>query len=287
MEYLNIVQRCNTFTDDGFYDFLDGQGARIGWVHDSRIATLRGFQDGFEIDDHARRLRFSNALKTPDQRSALMVKVGLKLREERVLGQWRDELYPVKGRWEDDPLFVVERAVTPYFGIRAFGVHMNGFVRTDEGVKMWIAKRSPTKATSPGMWDNMVAGGQPVGLSLRENMLKECGEEAGIPRVLAGRIKQTGFVAYKMQVGLNVKPDVLYCFDLELPEDFVPQNCDGEVDEFRLVGMGELCALLCETQKVKENSALVMLNFLLRHGVLSRDKIKDYDDIKDKLMAPA
>ena len=33
---------------------------------------------------------------------------------------------------------------------------------------------------------------QPFGISPRENMIKECGEEAGIPRELAERVKSAG-----------------------------------------------------------------------------------------------
>ncbi|WP_417790406.1 DUF4743 domain-containing protein [Terasakiella pusilla] len=287
MCYINLLKRCNNFSGYGFYDFLQGDDQRIGWVHDSHIMALRGFENGFVINDQARTLRFVEDLTTPADRTALMVKVGLKLREDGLLGPWRNEMYPVKRKWEDESLFDIERAMTPYFGIRAFGVHMNGFVRTNEGLKMWIAKRSMTKATSPGMWDNMVAGGQPVGLSLRENMIKECAEEAGVPAGLAGRVKQVGGVAYNMQVGANLKHDVLYCYDLELPVDFIPQNVDGEVDDFQLIGMTDLCTLLCETCEVKENRALVMLDFLLRHGVLNREKIKNFDWIKESLVTPA
>lgn len=42
-------------------------------------------------------------------------------------------------------------------GILQYGVHMNGYVRTEAGgFKLWIARRSETKATYPGMLDNMV-----------------------------------------------------------------------------------------------------------------------------------
>lgn len=283
MGYLHILKRCHNFSGYGFYDFLQGACQRIGWVHQDHVAALRGFEGVFDIDDQARTLRFVDAIKTPTQRSAQMVKVGLKLREDGLLGPWRDELYPVKRRWEDESLFEIERAMTPYFGIRAFGVHMNGFVRTSTGLKMWIAKRSQTKATSPGMWDNMVAGGQPVDLPLRDNMIKECAEEAGITYDLASQVKAVGSLSYEMQVGLTLKPDTLYCYDLELPQDFTPQNRDGEVDEFKLVDMPELCTLLCNSRDVKENSALVMLDFLLRHGVLCRDTLKNFDWIKDCL----
>lgn len=36
-------------------------------------------------------------------------------------------------------------------------MHLNGYVKTDTGgYKLWIARRSPMKATYPGMLDNMV-----------------------------------------------------------------------------------------------------------------------------------
>lgn len=42
-------------------------------------------------------------------------------------------------------------------GILQYGVHLNGYVRTGAGdYKLWIGKRSDTKATYPGMLDNMV-----------------------------------------------------------------------------------------------------------------------------------
>ena len=46
---------------------------------------------------------------------------------------------------------------------------------------MWMARRSPTKSKYPNMLDHIVAGGQPVGIGLMDNVVKECMEEAGIP----------------------------------------------------------------------------------------------------------
>ncbi len=40
---------------------------------------------------------------------------------------------------------------------------------------MWIARRAHDKPTCPGMLDNFVAGGQPVGASLKDNVIKEAG----------------------------------------------------------------------------------------------------------------
>ena len=41
--------------------------------------------------------------------------------------------------------------------MRQYGVHMNGYLLTDNGkFKMWIGRRSATKPTFPGLLDNMV-----------------------------------------------------------------------------------------------------------------------------------
>lgn len=48
-------------------------------------------------------------------------------------------------------------------------------------MKIWVPRRSPTKATWPSMLDNTVAGGIPAGLTPAETMVKECDEEASLP----------------------------------------------------------------------------------------------------------
>ena len=62
--------------------------------------------------------------------------------------------------------------------------------------------------------------------------------------------------------------DVLYCYDLELPEDFVPQNTDGEVEAFMLLPLAEVAAIVHETDDFKLNCNLVIIDFLIRHGWL-------------------
>lgn len=42
---------------------------------------------------------------------------------------------------------------------QAYGVHMNGYVEKESQKFLWIAKRSDTKQTFPGMLDHLVAGG--------------------------------------------------------------------------------------------------------------------------------
>ena len=62
-----------------------------------------------------------------------------------------------------------------------------------------------------------------------ENVVKECQEEAGIPEELAKHAKPAGAVSYAYLEDEGLKQDVLFVYDLLLPEDFVPQPNDGEV----------------------------------------------------------
>ena len=66
---------------------------------------------------------------------------------------WRDELLPVVATFSGKPALLMERAAMPLFGFKAYGVHVNGFVRdknTGEVTKLWVAKRAKDKSTFPG-----------------------------------------------------------------------------------------------------------------------------------------
>ncbi|MCL7046899.1 hypothetical protein MKW94_015168, partial [Papaver nudicaule] len=67
----------------------------------------------------------------------------------------------------------------------AYGIHMNGYIDRDGEKSLWIGKRSERKPTFPGMLDHLAAGGLPHGITCKENVMKECQEEAGIPRSIS------------------------------------------------------------------------------------------------------
>ena len=141
----------------------------------------------------------------------------------------------------------MERAAVPWFGVCGYGVHMNGFVRRGGEILMWIGKRSRFKPTGPGKFDQLVAGGQPAGLGLRKIWIKECEEEAGIPLDIAERVKPVGAISYCLETEQGLRPDVIYCFDLELPPEFVPANNDGEVEAFYLWPMDKVIEVARDT----------------------------------------
>ncbi|KXZ42115.1 hypothetical protein GPECTOR_201g365 [Gonium pectorale] len=190
------------------------------------------------------------------------------LRTDGFISGWRDELYPVLSSFHEAPVMLVERAAAVHFGIKAYGVHVNGFVRQpDGGLSLWVARRSLTKPNWPGKLDHIVAGGQPHGLSPSANVAKECGEEAGIPPELAATARPVGAVSYTTISGSGYKPDVLFCYDLELPPDF-----DGEVSDFRLLPVEEVAAIVATSTEFKTNCCLVIIDFLIRHGYVTPEQ---------------
>ena len=62
---------------------------------------------------------------------------------------------------------------------------------------------------------------------------------------------------------------MLFSYDLELPDDFVPRNTDGEISGFELLPFAECLRLVRETDQFKFNVNLVLVDFGLRHGLIT------------------
>ena len=202
--------------------------------------------------------------------------------EEGLLWSWVGEPFPVKASVTDPTRFVMERTLTAPLGCLTFGVHLNGYVRTHKGIELWVAKRSEQKPTFPGKLDNMVGGGQPAGLGLFENLLKECFEEAGISETQASQSVATGTISYRHTDGRGLKRDILYCYDLELPDSFVPVCQDGEVESFERLPIDNVLSLIETTDVFKYNCNLVIIDFAIRHGILTGDNTQDYAELCER-----
>ncbi len=183
----------------------------------------------------------------------------------------RGEMYPVIKNWGDTPLAEIDRAAVPWFGVRGYGVHVNGFVRRDDGLYMWIAERAADRLVDPGKLDNMIGGGLPIGLTVEENLAKEAWEEAAVPAKLAATAIAVGSLSYKVEMMGGLRNDTLFVYDLELPEDFTPRNTDGEVERFTLMPLADVAAIIHDTDRFKFNCNLVLIDFMLRHNFIGPD----------------
>jgi hypothetical protein len=255
----------------------------VGWVKPDFARLLAAFPSVFYLTDRA--VHLHDRLAEVEDRSKAVADVLAKLREQGAIPGWRGELYPVNRRFGEAPLLLMERAATPLFGLQTYGINVNGLVRDGENWKVWIARRAMTKHVDPGLLDLIVGGGQPHGISIADNLLKECAEEACIGPTLAERAKPASLTTMMIEAHEGLRIGVQFNFDLELPADFQPRNEDGEVAEFRLWTLEQLGDNLRSADDFMFDAALAKLDLLVRFGVVGPDD-PDYLDLIAQLRRP-
>jgi hypothetical protein len=228
----------------------------VGWVRPALAATLAGFP---EIEATSTRI----TLTQPEALQAIAREVSA-----RGFCRWHNEAFDVRAVADGPVLAVLDRGALPAFGVVAEGVHVNGLVRRADGLHLWIARRSKTKLLDPGKLDHIVAGGVPAGLSPAQTLVKEAAEEAAVPEMLATTARQVAMVCYAMERPEGLRRDRLYCYDLDLPEDFTPHAADGEVEAFELWPVTRALEMVRDTDDFKFNVAPVLVDLFLREGLI-------------------
>ena len=275
MGFLDRIEDCRRFDPARYRPFAVGE-VEVGRVGHDFAARLRDFPKVFVVGTGS--VRLADRLADVHSRTQAVAEVLEALRAKGEIQGWRDERYPVAPSFSAAPLMTLERAAVPLFGVLGFGVHLNGVVGAGPALCMWVARRSLSKPTGPGKLDQVVAGGQPAGVSLMDNLIKECGEEAAIPPALARRAVPIGAVSYTTERPEGLRRDVLFNYDLELPADFEPRNLDGEVESFHLWPMAQVIETVRDTDRFKFNCALVVIDLLIRRGLITPDH-PDYVEI--------
>ncbi len=276
MSFMNKILRLNNGDASGYLPFIVG-GRQVGNLRPAFAESLRDFPEVFEFGDEG--VALHHDLHGFEQRSEALARVLEALLERGRITTLLGELYPVTDGRRDHALCLIDRGVIGYFGICAFGQHLNGYVGAGDDLRMWIGTRARDRQLYPGKLDQLVAGGLPWGISLAENLAKECHEEAGMPPRLAARARPVGAISYFAENPRGLKPDVLYCYDLALDEDFHPHCTDGEVESFTLMPIGEVIERVRDSDDFKPNCDLVVIDFLIRHGYIGPED-PDYLDMQ-------
>ncbi|KAL5889973.1 hypothetical protein ACKVWC_005192 [Pyricularia oryzae] len=239
---------------------------------------------------------FQDFGSTPEERTPKVHAVSLYLRDHQVfpiLKGWRNELWPVYG---DDGklLYSMERVTLSLLGAMRFGVHMTGYVKSPaskHGIKIWVPKRAVDKSSFPGMLDNTVAGGLMTDEDPFECIVREADEEASLPEsVVRQGAQSVGTITYiyitddRTGEAGYVYPECQWVYDLELPADgsVVPKPKDGEVESFRLCTVDEIREDMA-SGRFKPNCAAVLVDFFIRHGLLTQQNEPHLDEIDRRL----
>ncbi|MGD2118923.1 MAG: DUF4743 domain-containing protein [Chromatiales bacterium] len=282
MSFIDRIQECNNFQADGFIPFyLDN--LCIGLVEPGFAAILADFPAVF-LQQKSSGIGIQPHLDNFERRTQAMAEVANGLLERGTVGYLLGEPYAISDRPEQ-PLFLLDRALVSYFGFRSYGQHLNGYVRQNGELMIWVAKRAADRRIFPGLLDNLVAGGLPYGISLQQNLAKECYEEAGIPAELAALAQPVGALTYNAVSYKGYKPDTLYCYDLQLPADFQPVCTDGEVESFELCPANQVIEIVRNGTSFKPNCNLVLIDFFIRHGLIAPEH-PDYLAIQTGLKVP-
>lgn len=282
MSFLDHIQACNRWNPAEFMPFVVA-GERLGTVRIGLAAALVRLRGEFCICGDA--LHWQGVPEGFAARTEAMHALCVDLAQQGLISHLHGEQYAVTPGRREDARFLIDRACAPYFGVRAFGQHLNGFVRRADGLYLWIARRSANRRVAPNRLDQLVAGGLPWGVALAENLRKECREEAQLAADLADRARPVGLISYCRDSSRGLKPDVIYCYDLELPPDFTPCSNDDEVQAFYCWPIAQVMATVRDTTEFKLNCNLVIIDFLIRHGLLAPEH-PDYLAITQGLRTP-
>ena len=283
MSYLDHIKHCNSFSAANYIPFII-DNEQLGWTKKIFAELLLKYNSVFELNNDC--LTFKPHLNTPELKTQAVRPVLEDLHHQGVIDTWVGETYAITNNFEDEPHFLMERAAVSYFGVRGYGVHVNGLVEKADGIYIWIARRTRTKPFWPGKLDQMVAGGQPFGIGLMENVIKESAEEASVPEAIASTAKYVGELHYTGENKRGMNIDTLFNYDLCLTEDFVPVNTDGEVDEFILMSLEEMAEIIDTSNEFKDNCNLVNIDLLIRKGIIDQSH-PEFEAIKNYLYAPA
>jgi 8-oxo-dGTP pyrophosphatase MutT (NUDIX family) len=267
MPFRDRIRFCNSYDPARALPLVAGN-TRIGLLRRDNAEVLRRFPEVFCVAANEVTL---TARGDAAAVSRAVDRVVDTLVAENRVPKWRNEAFDVAVRWGAPPVFRLDRGAVPFFGTRAYGVHLNGY-RWDRGeVYLWVGRRAPDKLVAPNKLDNLVAGGIGNGHGVAETLEKECEEEASIPPSLSSTAMPAGAVSYRMENRLGIRDDVLFVYDLEMPADFVPKCNDGEIVAFTLMPAASVLERVRNTGDFKFNVNLVILDFAVRHGLLRPD----------------
>lgn len=245
-----------------------GHALPVGAVARAHLGALRRWPRWLAPHDDGVTL-----VAPPPARAEALATINDALRADGLIVAWRDEPFALLDLHGRALGVAMERAATRFWGTLTLGAHCNGYVADAHGrpARLWIARRSPTKATDPNRLDNLIGGGVPAGQSPRDTVLREGWEEAGLQPAQMQALQPGRVLRLLRDIPEGLQREWIHVYDLALPHDATPRNQDGEVAALQLHDVADALALAAGTEMTVD-AALVTLDFALRHRLLDADR---------------
>ncbi len=294
--YMDLVAECDDFPyDDLFkpnqtplsnmFQFkLKPEGSTLGFMH-AEVVDQMPWTRNFNVNRNTKLITIQPISPQESPTIALSELIGTAIDKNlfKILHGAHSENYPILG---SGGLVSIERFAANLFGIISRGAHLTVYTHTSDEMKIWVPRRSPTLHTYPNCLDTTVAGGVASGEGPFECIVREADEEASLgENLVRPGVKACGCLSY---ISLNMTgdagtkglfaPDIIYVYDLEVAETITCRQNDDEVKEFSLMGVEDVKDRLAKGE-FKTNSAVVMIDFFIRHGIITAENEKDYAEI--------
>lgn len=171
---------------------------------------------------------------------------------------WRNEQLAVCNE-QDQQVATVERGVVRPLGIATRAVHLVG--RSMDG-RFWVQQRAANKPTHPLLWDTLMGGMVSANDTVDTALVRETWEEAGVRVEDVLRMRHGGKLTMRKPTGRGGEGGYVVervdWFDCVLPDEILPVNQDGEVEQFELLDRRTLIARL-EQNEFTTEAALVLV----------------------------
>lgn len=173
--------------------------------------------------------------------------------------RWRDELLDL---WSTDytSLGAIERGVVRPLGALTRAVHLHAWSSTGG---IWVARRSLTKPTDPGLWDTLVGGligwQEDPALALE----RESFEEAGLPApIVQTRTPIRTIALLQRQLPEGLQRELVLTAECVLDGSIRPENQDGESMTIECLPPEEVVSMI-ERDLFTVEAALTILEDLI------------------------
>lgn len=240
-------------------------GYHCGWLFPIAAEALSGLP-GVQLASNS--AHFGKNLPSGAPLDTHLAEIALKLRAAGCTPGWRNELLDI---WTLDDkqlnhptkrVAAIERGVMRPLGLMTKAVHLSGW---SEDGRLWVARRSLTKATDPGMWDTLVGGLVGNFEDPDFALVRESDEEAGLdaPDIVSRTpLRTIAHMKRRLPEGFQLEA-VLTC-ECVLAPHVKPSNRDGEVMEIQLLDTETLYTLLKEDAFTLEASIVITEDLMRR-----------------------